>query len=93
MSKYDPIDAELYAWAKNQGLHIFTEYKDYEVRTTDVVGSSGKRCQIWVEPSYFSTFVINVWDYKKRRVRLRAWKINIGRKLEKAYQTAQAWLK
>ena len=93
MIMYGCIDPELNAWATNHGLKIFTQYKDEEVRSTDVMGSSGKKCQIWVEPSYFFTFVINVWDYKKRRVRLRAWKINIGSKLEEAYRTSQAWLK
>jgi len=90
---YSLIDSELYAWARNHGLQIFTEYKDCEVRTTDVVSSSGKKkCQIWVDPSFFFTFTINVWDYKKRRVRIRAWKLNIRTKLEEAYKTAESWL-
>jgi hypothetical protein len=90
---YSLIDSELNAWARNHGLQIFTKYKDADVRSTDVVASSGKKkCQIWVEPSSFFTFIINVWDYKKRTVQIRASKLNISAKLEEAYKMAESWL-
>ena len=94
--KYDLIDPELYAWATDHGLQIFTEYKDYEVRSTDVVGNAGKKCQIWVEPSRPGTFVVNIWNYKKKQAKritqLQASKADIRDKLEEAYQTAVSWL-
>lgn len=95
---YDLIDPELEAWAAKHSLQIFTEYKDEEVRSTDVVGSAGKKCQIWVDqPDMSGTFVVNIWNYKKNRARrikqLRASKTNIMDKLEEAYQMAQEWLK
>ena len=91
--KYETIDFELSAWATRHGLQIFTEYKDCEVRSTEVVGSSGKKCQIWVDRSNWpATFVIHIWDYKKRKKKLRALKYNITDKLEEAYMTAKSWL-
>lgn len=98
VAKYDLIDPELYDWAARHGLQIFTKYKDEEVRSTDVVGSDGKKCQIWVDPlNVAGTFVVNIWNYKKKRAKriqhLRASKTNIRDKLEEAYNTAQEWLK
>ena len=96
VAKYDLIDPELYAWAANHGLQIFTKYKDEEVRSTDVVGNAGKKCQIWVEPSGKGTFVVNIWNYKTKRTKrlkqLQASKTDIRDKLEEAYNTAQEWL-
>jgi hypothetical protein len=90
--QYDLIDPELYAWAASHGLQVCNWYHDGEVRTVLVVSPSGKKCQIWVDPSSFSTFVINVWDYKKRSIQLRATKFDLSKKLEEAYQTARSWL-
>jgi hypothetical protein len=95
--KYDLIDPELYAWAAKHGLQIFTGYKDEEVRSTDVVGSAGKKCQIWIDQPDKGTFLVNIWNYKKKRAKritqLQASKIDIRDKLEEAYKTAQEWLK
>ena len=97
-AKYDPIDSEFYDWAERHGLLIFTKYRDEEVRTTNVVGSGGKKCQIWVDPpDSTGTFVVNIWNYKnnkraKRIKQLQASKTNINDKLEEAYKTAQEWL-
>jgi len=97
MTKYDPIDPELYAWAAKHSLHIYTKYQDDEVRSTDVVGSSGKKCQIWLNPpDKAGTFVVNIWNYGKKHAKrikeLQASKADIGDKLEEAYRTAQEWL-
>lgn len=43
---YDPIDPELYGWATRHGLHLLTKYKEGEVRSTDVIGTAGNKCQI-----------------------------------------------
>jgi len=95
---YDSIDPELYAWAARYGLQIFTKYKEGEARATDVVGSAGKKCQIWIDhPDKAGTFVVNIWNYKKKQAKrikqLRASKTDIRDKLEEAYNTAQEWLK
>lgn len=95
---YDPIDPELYAWAARYGLQIFTKYQEGEVRSTDVVGSAGKKCQIWIDqPDRAGAFVVNIWNYKKKQAKrikqLRASKTDIRDKLEEAYNTAQGWLK
>ena len=98
-AKYDPIDSEFFAWAARHGLQIFTKYRDEEVRTTDVLGSDGKKCQIWVDPPNLTgTFVVNIWNYKnnkraKRIQQIQASKTNIRDKLEEAYNTAHEWLK
>jgi len=93
---YELIDQELYAWAASYGLEIFTEYQDFEVRSTDVLGNAGTKCQIWVEPTGTSTFVVNIWNYQKKQAKrlkqLRASKADIRNRLEEAYQTAREWL-
>jgi hypothetical protein len=92
MTQYDLIDPEFYAWAASHGLQVYNWYHDGEVRTVFVTSPSGKKCQIWVDLSTFSAFVISVWDHKKRKVELRATKFDISKKLEEAYQTALSWL-
>lgn len=97
VAKYDLIDPELYAWAAKHGLQIFTWYKEGAVRSTDVVGNAGKKCQIWIDqPDRPGTFVVNIWNYKKKRAKrikqLQASKTDIRDKLEEAYNTAQEWL-
>jgi hypothetical protein len=93
---YEIIDKELYAWAASHGLQIFNEYDDIEVRSTDVMGDASAKCQIWVEPAGNNTFVVNIWNYKKKQAKrvkqLRASKADISDKLEEAYQTALEWL-
>lgn len=97
VATYDLIDPELHGWAAKHGLHIFTKYQDEEVRSVNVVGSSGKKCQIWIDqPDKAGTFVVNIWNYKKKRAKrikqLQASKTDIRDKLEEAYDTAQQWL-
>ena len=97
VTEQDLIDPELYDWAAKHGLQIFTEYKDEQVRSTDVVGSAGKKCQIWIDQSdKAGTFVVNIWNYKTKRAKrikqLQASKTDIRDKLEEAYKTAQEWL-
>ena len=94
---YSEIDPELNAWATKHALHIFTQYRDDEVRLTEVIGRAGKKCHIWVNPpDDAGTFVVNVWNYKKKQAKrikeLPASKSDIRTKLEEAYQTAQEWL-
>ena len=96
--KYDLIDTGVYAWARQHSLHIYTEYKDDEVRTTNVMGSAGRKCQIWIDhPDEAGTYLVNVWNYKKKQAsrikQLPASKTDIRDKLEEAYKTAQEWLK
>src|ERR1700755_3437021 len=96
-SKYDLIDPELYRWAAKHGIQIFTKYQDEQVRSTDVVGNAGKKCQIWIDhPDKTGNFVVNIWNYKTQRAKrikqLYASKTDISDKLEEAYKTAQEWL-
>lgn len=91
--KFKSIDPSLEAWARVHALHISTKYKDSEVRSTDVVGSSGRKYQIWVEPSGTeNSFLVKVWDYKKRKAQFPASQANISEKLEEAWKTAQLWM-
>ena len=94
---YSEIDSELNAWSLKHALHIFTQYKDDEVRLTEVIGRAGKKCQIWVAPpDDAGIFVVTVWNVQKKQAGrtkdFPATKSDIRSKLEEAYQTAQEWL-
>jgi len=46
---YEWIDQIISAWATDFRLTVYREYKDVEVRSVDVVSSSGAKCQIWID--------------------------------------------
>lgn len=89
---YQILDPLLERWAKNRGLHIFTEYKDEEVRSIDVVSPAGKRYQIWLDPpASDGRTSVHAWDYRRRRESFDADLQNLESQLERAYSRVQSW--
>ena len=87
------IDPVIRAWAGRHTLHVYTSYKDEEVRSVDVVSSKGLRCQIWIDrPDERGNVKVHVWDYKKRSEKCEATASDLARCLEQAYATAMKWL-
>jgi hypothetical protein len=65
---YASIDSTIRNFARKHSLLISTVYKDAEVRSIEMVNSSGKRCQIWIDPPNSGGGVgVHAWDYKKMR--------------------------
>jgi hypothetical protein len=46
---FELLDPILDAWADRHVLHIFTKNRDDDIRSTRVVGPTGKMVQIWIE--------------------------------------------
>lgn len=90
---YDSVDPILDRWAANKGLHIYREYKGEPVRTTDLVGKSGAKIQIWVQPSGRSdTWEVHVWDYHKLRKDWLGTAADLESRLDEAYALAHSWM-
>jgi len=90
---YESIDPAVTAWAAKYGLHLYTTYRDEEVRSVDLVGSDGRKCQVWIDaPDQSGHVQVHVWDYKKRRENYKTTTADLPRALEQAYATARKWL-
>jgi len=90
---YESIDPIINAWATKNTLHIYTTSRDEEVRSVSLVGSNGRKCQLWIDaPDQSGNVQVHVWDYKKRREDCKATVDDLPRCLERAYATAMKWL-
>lgn len=89
---YSIIDPILKSWADSHGLHIYTQYKDVEVRSINIVSPKGKRFQLWVdEPSQAGNTSIHIWDMKKQSQNYLTTKSCLTNELESAYQQIKSW--
>ena len=90
---YESIDPIISAWAAKHTLHLYTTYRDEEVRSVDLIGSAGRKCQLWIDaPDQSGNVLVHVWDYKKRRQDLQTTMAELAQSLEMAYATAIGWL-
>lgn len=88
---YESIDKVIKSWASKHRLSLYTEYKDSEVRSVDVVDHSGKKFQIWIDKPSDETVGVHAWDYKRRR---RDWEpavAELGEALEQAIAQVDEW--
>ena len=65
------IDDQLNLWAKPKKLHIYTQYKDVEVRSIDIVTPKGNKYQLWLEICPKHIIEVCVWDYGKLSARYK----------------------
>ncbi len=89
---YTVIDPIIVQWAKHNSLTLGTNYKDYEVRSIDIVSRAGNRCQIWIDIPIDGTVKVHVWNYKKKRI---DWDIPVNDLrtcLDQALIVANEWL-
>ena len=90
---YESIDKIISAWATDFALTVYHEYKDVEVRSTDVVGSSGAKCQIWIDPPDAHNRVgVHVWNYRDKRAHSLVPASQLRESLKSAYATALGWV-
>jgi hypothetical protein len=90
---YEWIDEIISAWAADFRLTVYREYKDVEVRSTDVVSSSGAKCQIWIDPPDADDKVgVHVWNYGEKRADSSVSVLQLRDALKSAYATALAWV-
>jgi hypothetical protein len=90
---YKSIDPIITVWATKHNLIIYTTYRDEEVRSVDLIGSNGHKCQLWIDtPESTGKVQIHVWDYKKRKHDYKVAIDDLPRCLEEAYETAMKWL-
>jgi hypothetical protein len=90
---YEWIDEIISGWATDLRLTVYGEYKDVEVRSTDVVSSSGAKCQIWIDPPDADDRVgVHVWNYKEKRADSYVPISQLRDALKSAYGTALAWV-
>jgi len=90
---YERIDEIISAWATDFRLTVYREYKDVEVRSTDVVSSSGAKCQIWIDPPDADDKVgVHVWNYKEKPADSYLPISQLRDALKSAYATALAWV-
>jgi hypothetical protein len=90
---YESTDSAITAWAAKHKLHLYTTYRDEEVRSVDLVGSNGRKCQLWIDaPDQNKNIQVHLWDYKKRRENSKTTVTDLAQCLEKVYATAMKWL-
>ncbi len=88
---YDSIDSIIKKWVASHHLTLFTEYKESEVRSVDVVNQQGRRCQIWVDkPDDQGEVGVHVWDYKRKRNDYAVPISELALCLDEAYKWCQA---
>ncbi len=63
IASYARIDSAIHQWRQDHLLMLCTDYKDYDVRSVDVVEPSGMRCQVWIDPPEHDNVTIHVWPY------------------------------
>jgi len=89
---YARVDPILNRWAADHGLTVMTSYKDYEVRSIDLVDAQGARYQLWLDPPGETGRVgVHVWDYRKRRADYEGKLEDLIQCLDEALQAASEW--
>lgn len=91
MSNYSKIDLTIFVWVEKNGLSLFTQYQDSEVRSVEVVGDNGQKFQIWIDCPQGNRVAVHVWNYKKIR---QDWEVDISELpnyLDNAIDTARSW--
>ena len=82
------VDPAIKQWCSRHSLQLFTDYKDYDVRSVDVVGSNGKKCQVWIDPPEQENVTVHVWPYAPPHERITVPVPDIFSALERAYRLA-----
>ena len=100
--KFKDIDPILDKWLPKYGLMVFKEYKDYSVRSIEVIDDSGLSYHIWVEQSgNGGNYTVKAhWDLGKKVNRQRVTKSwekastidQLFDTLDTAYSEVNSWI-
>jgi len=90
---YRKIDPIINDWACEKKLQVFTFYKDYEVRSIDLVDATGNRYQIWIEELDNEEKIgIHAWDYNKKKYDCFTTVPELHKCLDEIYQIVKKWM-
>lgn len=89
---YATIDEALSGWARENQLHLYTHYRDVEVRSVEIVSRHGDRFQIWVDSPQDDTVWVRAWDYKRRRMNLESTTANLRIALDATHKAVRTWM-
>jgi hypothetical protein len=88
IASYALVDPTIRRWCEAHSLTLYTDYKDYDVRTVDVVGPGGAKCQVWIDPPEHGEVIIHICPYAPLHERLTVRVEDIAAALEQAYDLA-----
>ena len=91
IASYALVDAAISDWCKRHSLSLVTDYKDYDVRSVDVV-SAGRICQVWIDPPEHGVVTVHIWPYGSPHKRLTTSIEDIAKALDRAYDLALRFL-
>ena len=89
MTVFEQLDPAIEEWAKERQVPLYTSYKGDDVRSFQVVGSSGAACQIWIEVGNVVSLI--VWDYGARRRTFATEPGKLKAALDGALAVARGW--
>ena len=101
--RYSQIDTVLMPWARTRGLHVYTECRDDEIRSIDIVDDIGDSYSLGVG-SPAADGAVSVWVSEQRvggrsvvsrQIRSKSFTTTIAgleQVLESAYRQAESWI-
>jgi hypothetical protein len=92
MSNYSEIDPVIEAWSVRHALHIYTHFKDSEVRSTELVSPAGKRWQIWVDSPDGQGVGVHAWDFQAMRHDMKVPISQLGEALDESVRVVRQWM-
>ena len=88
---YEKVDSVLNLWAKKNNIYFYSQYKDEEVRSCDIVDLNFNKYQLWIEEPKNKNIKIYIWDYKKRKQKFTTDINSLEKELNKALQNIHEW--
>lgn len=90
---YESIDAVIHGWARDHKLSVFTECKDYEVRSVDLVASDGTTYELWIDPPTKKGVVaVHAWDHEQTRLDYAVPVAELAIALDAVYSAVLDWI-
>lgn len=90
IASYALVDPAIREWCKRHSLILCTDYKDNDVRSVDVVGPGGRKCQVWIDPPEHGAVTVHIWPYGPPHERLTTSIEDVSKALEQAYELASS---
>jgi len=91
--KYADLDPIIDRWAKKHSLVIYKSYKEYEVRSVDIVDKKGKRYQIWIDLLQNKNEIkVSAWDFREKKVQYDTDIKMLFDTLEKTFSYVKGWI-
>jgi hypothetical protein len=90
---YTHLDPILQSWARCHKLHVYTKGQGEDIRSVDIIGNKGNKCQLWITLHAGGEIIaVHLWNYKAKRRCFETSINNLHFCLEEAYATAQRWI-